>query len=83
MMSQSIRSVSHGKDRTTGEVEERRRGGVLLSTSDDVDACQAVEGAHQLSVNLFAFHSTFLLQGLEQLLHRHGAVLGALGHRIR
>ena len=53
----------------------------MLSTSDDVDACQAVEGAHQLSVNLFTLHSTFLLQGLEQLLHRHGAVLGALGQK--
>lgn len=47
---------------------------VRTYTSDDVDSSQAVECAHQLSVGFFTLHSTFLLQRLEELLHRHGAV---------
>lgn len=50
-------------------------------TSDDVDSCQAIESAHQLSVSFFTLHSTFLLQGLQELLHRHGAAEGGVrGH---
>lgn len=46
---------------------------VGIYTSDDVDSSQAIECAHQLSVGFFTLHSTFLLQGLQELLHRHGA----------
>lgn len=42
-------------------------------TSDDVDAGQAVQSAHQLAVRLLTLHPTLLLQGLQELLHRHGA----------
>lgn len=44
-----------------------------IYTSDDVDSSQAIECAHQLSVSFFTLHSTFLLQGLQELFHRHGA----------
>lgn len=46
---------------------------VGIYTSDDVDSSQPIECAHQLSVSFFTLHSTFLLQGLQELLHRHGA----------
>lgn len=61
-------SDSHGK---VGAEEVQK---VRTYTSDDVDSSQAVECAHQLSVGFFTLHSTFLLQRLEELLHRHGAV---------
>lgn len=53
--------------------------GVGIYTSDDVDSSQAIESAHQLSVSFLALHSTFLLQGLQELLHRHGAGGGGGG----
>lgn len=49
---------------------------VGIYTSDDVNSSQTIECAHQLSVSFFTLHSTFLLQGLQELLHRHGAVEG-------
>lgn len=55
------------------EQREQNRIEVGFYTSDDVDSRQAIERAHQLSVSFFTLHSTFLLQGLQELLHRHGA----------
>lgn len=52
---------------------EHKKTEEAFYTSDDVNSCKAIEGAHQLSVGFFTLHSTFLLQGLEELLHRHGA----------
>lgn len=52
---------------------------VGIYTSDDVDSSQAIECAHQLSVSFFTLHSTFLLQGLQELFHRHGAGEGEGG----
>lgn len=57
--------------------ETGRRSGagaeVGFSTSDDVDSSQTIESTNQLSVSFFTLHSTFLLQGLQELLHCHGA----------
>lgn len=74
MMSQSPRSVSHGK-------ETRRQN--HWRGSEEEFCClplmmwmpaRPLRAYTNLSVSLFTFHSTFFLQGLEQLLHHHGAV---------
>lgn len=56
-----------------GKSEQRAHKYRGFYTFDDVDSSQAIESAHQLSVSFFTLHSTFLLQGLKELLHRHGA----------